>query len=109
MDYSSIWDGAHLEEAFNRLHAHVAWMFTMIGFDDVIVQKVLIITLAGAVLWLLVRRVSGVGYRVNVPVGVLVQTVTVGPVLTFLLVAIPAWLTFRHVEIAKALLSFFRH
>jgi len=81
----------------------------MIGLNDIVVQKVLMISLAGAVLWLVLRPVSGVGYRVNVPVGVLVQTVTIGPVLTFLFIAIPAWLTFRQLEIAKALLSFFRH
>ena len=60
-------------------------------------------------MWLVVRRVSGVGYRVNVPAGVLVQTVMIGPVLTFLFIAIPAWLTFRQDVIAKALLSFFKH
>ena len=35
MEYSTFWDGERVEEAFNRLHAHIAWMFTMIGLDDI--------------------------------------------------------------------------
>ncbi len=105
MDYERIWDGAFIEAAFERLHARLAWLFVVIGVDDAVAQSYLIIALIGALLWLF-ARLSTVGYRINLPVGVAIQSFTLGPVLTFLLVAIPAWLTFRQPAIAKALLSF---
>ena len=107
-DFGRIYDGAVLERTFDHLHARLAWLFTIVGVNDVVTQKVLILALAVMVLWLVARRVSTVGYRVSVPVGVTVQAFTLGPVLTLLLVVIPAWVTFRHEAIAKTLLSLFR-
>ena len=106
MDYERIWDGALIEGTFERLHARLAWLFVVIGVEDAVAQGFLIIALIGVLLWLFARHLSMVGYRINLPVGVAIQTFTLGPVLTFLLVAIPAWLTFRQPAIAKTLLSF---
>ena len=106
MDYERIWDGAFIEGAFERLHARLAWLFVIIGIEDAVAQSFVIVALIGALLWLFARHLSMVGYRINLPVGVAIQTFTLGPVLTFLLVALPAWLTFRQPAIAKALLSF---
>ena len=105
MDYERIWDGAFIEAAFEHLHARLAWLFVLIGVDDAVAQSFLIIALIGALLWLF-ARLSTVGYRISLSVGVFIQAFTLGPVLTFLLVALPAWLTFRQPAIAKALLSF---
>ena len=104
-DFGKIYDATFLEEAFNALHARVSWLLAMAGVDDVVVQKVLLVMVMGTLLWIFARRLSTIGYRVNVPVGVVVQTVTLGPLLTFLLVAVPAWIALRHAAIEKALLS----
>ena len=103
MDYEKVYDGLFLEDTFNRLHAHVGWLLAMFGVGDVVVQKFLLVAVIAALLWLFARRLSTVGYRVSLPVGVVVQTFTLGPVLTFLFVAIPAWIAFRQVAIANAL------
>jgi hypothetical protein len=106
-DLGKIWDAVFLEELFNRLHARADGLLARVGVSDPFVQAMLLVTAFGLLLWVYARRVSTLGYRVNVPVGVAVQAVTLGPMLTFLLVAIPAWVTFRHAAIANALLSVF--
>jgi len=107
-DLAKVCDAVFLEELFNRLHARVSWLLAMAGVGDVVAQKMLLVALIGVLLWVFARRISTIGYRVSVPVGVVVQTFTLGPVLTFLLVAIPAWITFRHAMIANVLLSAFK-
>src|SRR5262245_37872064 len=102
-DLGKICDAVFLEEVFNRLHARVSWLLTTAGVSDPIAQKMLLVAAFGVLLWIYARRVSTLGYRVSVPVGVAVQAVTLGPMLTFLLVAIPAWITFRQAAIANAL------
>ena len=108
-DLGKVCDAVFLEEVFNRLHARVSWLLAMAGVSDPVAQKMLLVTAFGVLLWIYARRVSTLGYRVSVPVGVLVQAFTLGPMLTLLLVAIPAWITFRHAAIANALLAVFPH
>src|SRR5690348_13873145 len=96
MDYERIWDGAFIEGAFENLRAHLAWLFTSIGADDPLAQRFLLVALIGVLIWAYARWVSPLGYRVNLPVGVVVQTFTLGPVLTF-----------RSGAITKAFVSFF--
>ncbi len=108
MDYERIWDGAFIEASFENLRAHLTWLFAFLGADDPLAQRFLLVALIGVLIWVYARWVSPLGYRVNLPVGVAVQTFTLGPVLTFLLLAIPAWLTFRSEAITKAFVSFFR-
>ena len=106
-DLGKICDAVFLEDVFNRLHARASGLLALAGVSDPVAQKMLLVALFGVLLWVYARRVSTLGYRVSVPVGVAVQAVTLGPMLTFLLVAIPAWVTFRHAAIANALLSVF--
>ena len=108
-DLGKVCDAVFLEEVFNRLHARVSWLLAMAGVSDPVAQKMLLVAAFGVLLWIYARRVSTLGYRVSVPVGVVVQAFTLGPMLTLLLVAIPAWITFRHAAIANALLSVFPH
>jgi len=107
-ELEKIYDAVFLEATFNRLHAHVSWLLALVGVGDVVVQKALLVVVIAALLWIFARRFSTIGYRVSVPVGVVVQTFTLGPMLTFLLVAIPAWVAFRHTAIEKALLQLLR-
>ncbi|HLY37044.1 MAG TPA: hypothetical protein VKU61_03340 [Candidatus Binatia bacterium] len=108
-DLGKICDAVFIEELFNRLHARASWLLAMVGVSDPIAQKMLLVAAFGVLLWIYARRVSTLGYRISVPVGVVVQAFTLGPMLTFLLVAIPAWVTFRHAAIASALLSVLPH
>jgi hypothetical protein len=108
-DLGKICDAVFLEELFNRLHARASGLLAMMGVSDPVAQKMLLVAAFGVLLWIYARRVSTLGYRVSVPVGVAVQAVTLGPMLTFLLVAVPAWVTFRHAAIANVLWSVFPH
>ena len=106
MDYERAWDGATVDAWFGRLLAKLQWLFGMAGIDDAASQTILLLAAMAGILWLFARRVSTVGYRVNVAVGAVVQAFTLGPVLTFLLVAMPAWVVFRQATLVKALSSF---
>jgi hypothetical protein len=108
-DLGKICDAVFLEELFNHLHARASGLLAMMGVSDPVAQKMLLVAAFGVLLWIYARRVSTLGYRVSVPVGVAVQAVTLGPMLTFLLVAVPAWVTFRHAAIANVLWSVFPH
>src|SRR5690349_14683487 len=108
-DLGKICDAVFLEELFNRLHARASGLLAMAGVSDPVAQKFLLVAAFGVLLWIYARRVSTLGYRVSVPVGVAVQAVTLGPMLTFLLVAVPAWVTFRRAAIADALSSVLPH
>jgi hypothetical protein len=105
MDYERMWDGAAVDAWFGRVLARLQWLFGMAGVDDAAVQAVLLLVAMAGILWLFARRVSTLGYRVNVAVGAVVQAFTLGPVLTFLLIAMPAWVTFRQATLVKALSS----
>jgi hypothetical protein len=106
MDYERMWDGAAVDAWFGRVLARLQWLYGVIGIDDAAVQAVLLLVAMAGILWLFARRVSTLGYRVNVAVGAVVQAFTLGPVLTFLLIAMPAWVAFRQATLVKALSAF---
>src|SRR5262249_22510592 len=108
-DLGKVSDAVFLENVFDRLHARASGLLALVGVSDPFAPKMLLVAAFGVLLWVYARRVSTLGYRVSVPVGVAVQAVTLGPLLTFLLVAIPAWITFRHAAIANALWSVVAH
>jgi hypothetical protein len=105
---SDLRDGALLEATFQRVFTHAQEAFATIGIKDVAAQAILLVGVTAGLLWLLVRRVAKIGYRINDTVGIVVEILTIGPLLTFLLVALRAWVEFRQPSIARAVIAFFK-
>jgi hypothetical protein len=101
-------DGALIDARFERLVSWVSPLFGALGIRDPAVQGVLLLCGIAAFLWLVVRRFSRVGYRINPPVGMVVEAAAVGSVLILLAVILPAWIVFRQGSIQQAVVSLFR-
>jgi hypothetical protein len=101
-------DGARIDAWFERLVSWASPLFAAIGIRDAAVEHVVVFGGVVAFLWAVARRLSGVGYRVNPPVGMVVEAVAVGSVLILLAATLPAWIVFRQTSIQHAVVAFFR-
>ena len=93
-----------------RFEHLVTWMrplFAAIGIRDAAVQHVVVLGGIVAFLWAVARRLSRVGYRINPPVGIVVEAAALGSVLILLAAALPAWIVFRQPSIQHAVVAFF--
>jgi hypothetical protein len=100
-------DGALIDARFERLVSWASPLFAAIGIRDAAVQHVVVFGGIVAFLWAVARRLSGVGYRVNPPVGMVVEAAAVGSVLILLAATLPAWIVFRQTSIQHAVVALF--
>jgi hypothetical protein len=104
---SDVIDGALIDATLARLYTHVRDGIAAIGIEDVALQNILILTVVAGLLWIFVRYFSKVGYRINATFGMIVQVFTMGPLITFFLVTVRAWVVFRQPEITRAVFALF--
>jgi len=102
------YDGATIEARFERLVSWVSPVFRAVGIRDPALHRVLVLAGIAACLWAVVRRLSRLGYRVNPPVGMVVEAAAVGFVLILLAATLPAWIVFRQTAIQQAVVAFLR-
>ena len=100
-------DGAQIDARFERLVSWVSPLLAAVGIRDAVVQQVVIFGGIAGLLWAVARRLSRLGYRVNPPVGMVIEAATVGSVLVLLAATVPAWIVFRQTSIQHAVVAFF--
>jgi hypothetical protein len=100
-------DGSLIDARFERFVSWVSPLFAAIGIRDAAVQHVVVLGGIVALLWAVARRLSRVGYRINPPVGMVVEAAAVGSVLILLAAILPAWIAFRQTSIQHAVVAFF--
>jgi hypothetical protein len=100
-------DGARIDARFERLVSWLGPLFEALGLRDAAVQRVLVLGVIVVFLWAVARRFSRLGYRINPPVGMVVEAAAVGSVLILLAATLPAWIVFRQPSIQHAVVVFF--
>jgi hypothetical protein len=101
-------DGALIDARLERLVSWVSPVFRLLRIQDPTVQGSLVLCAIAAFLWVVVRRFSRVGYRINAPVGMVVEAAALGSVLILLAATLPAWIAFRQASIQQAVVAFFQ-
>ena len=100
-------DGARIDARFEGLVSWLSPWFETLGIRDGDLQRVLVLGGIVVFLWVGVRRVPRLAYRIGPRAGMVIEAGAMGSVLILLALTLPAWIVFRQTAIEHAVVALF--